>query len=549
MTDVWAPTPGRPYVTDTYSQAVGITNTLALPDNTSGPTYDGFNDGYNVKMAPFNARGDGVADDTAAIQAAHTAAAAATPKGKVVVPIGTYKITSTVNLLTSMHGLGGQGYTSSHPRAVFVPTITNGTPALRGLDLDGANFTNFSVDTGEPCSTALNCIGLQLGQCNGLIASITKTTSTSLTIVTKYLHTFAVGDSVTFASVTGMTELTGAYTITGVTLTSKSFTVTTVDNSGWGTFTPGTHKGLIFSTDLGVATKVGRGVQRDIYVNGCATGFHLAGWINTQTGLYATNCTLGLDGSYLNSNVLDLSTENCGQAVQLLGCNKLNILKLEDEGGVAGSLAAASTIDYSNTINVGIWSTEGTRTTDTPWLEIANVNLCYDVHIPRGIFGATPGSAKSVTLGNVTRYTLPDPAQITDGFSVTSSSEPDVSYAVTWSSDGTQPVLNTSGSLATLTGFYHWSGSSVTVTVALTTAANTTYGTGNYLFSLPFTAKRIAVGAVKILDNGTAHYIGTCLVLAGGTDLYCFAPAQIANNYPHTWATTDTLYATITYSV
>jgi len=51
---------------------------------------------YNVKAAPFNAVGNGIVDDTAAIQLAITTAVA--NQGVVVFPTGTYKITDTLNI-------------------------------------------------------------------------------------------------------------------------------------------------------------------------------------------------------------------------------------------------------------------------------------------------------------------------------------------------------------------------------------------------------------------------------------------------------------------
>lgn len=116
-TDAWAAVPGRPYVTDTYNQATGITNTLALPDNTSGPTYDGFNNGLNVKMAPYNARGDGVVDDTAAIQAAITAAGT---NARLYFPAGNYLHGPLVFDGTGGLTLAGDGVLVT--RLTFVPT-------------------------------------------------------------------------------------------------------------------------------------------------------------------------------------------------------------------------------------------------------------------------------------------------------------------------------------------------------------------------------------------------------------------------------------------
>jgi len=51
---------------------------------------------YNVKSAPFNAVGDGIADDTAAIQSAINTAVA--NQGIVVIPNGTYKLTDVLTI-------------------------------------------------------------------------------------------------------------------------------------------------------------------------------------------------------------------------------------------------------------------------------------------------------------------------------------------------------------------------------------------------------------------------------------------------------------------
>jgi hypothetical protein len=147
-TDAWAAVPGRPYVTDTYNQAVGITNTLALPDNTSGPTYDGFFGGANVQMAPFFAKGDGTTDDSAAIQAAITAAGA---YGRVFFPPTVYGykcvgLTSDLNYQTFV----GFGWGSR--------LIKNGNGVI--LAHSGTNLTMqqmfFSGDAAAPVYTGNN---------------------------------------------------------------------------------------------------------------------------------------------------------------------------------------------------------------------------------------------------------------------------------------------------------------------------------------------------------------------------------------------------------
>lgn len=105
----------------TYAQGVG----LAL------------NAFVSVKNAPYNAKGDGVNDDTAAIQAAINA-----HRGKIYFPAGTYKISSTLILKneTILIGEGAGAYFqgTGYPRlTVLQPTDTfSGTDVLRADPAD-----------------------------------------------------------------------------------------------------------------------------------------------------------------------------------------------------------------------------------------------------------------------------------------------------------------------------------------------------------------------------------------------------------------------------
>jgi hypothetical protein len=58
----------------------------------------------------FGARGDGVADDSAAIQSAIDKAVASSSYGIVFVPEGRYRLTRTVNVWASVRVIGTPGY-------------------------------------------------------------------------------------------------------------------------------------------------------------------------------------------------------------------------------------------------------------------------------------------------------------------------------------------------------------------------------------------------------------------------------------------------------
>lgn len=122
-----------------------------------------------VSVKDFGAVGNGVTDDTVAIQAAINYVGTTLGKGQVYIPVGTYKLTSALTLLGGIH-LSGDGYNLSslvqysiNSQIIYVPsssmsctlsglglsyavTANDGVPAIRW---DGGNgfLNNFSVNT------------------------------------------------------------------------------------------------------------------------------------------------------------------------------------------------------------------------------------------------------------------------------------------------------------------------------------------------------------------------------------------------------------------
>jgi hypothetical protein len=108
----------------------------------------------DVKDRRFGAKGDGVADDTAAIQLALDAARAA-GGATVFVPPGTYKTTATL-LLYSNTTLRGFGWTSIIKGAAGANPIIKGTDPTQGL-VEGCSIERLKID-GTSIATGLTGI-------------------------------------------------------------------------------------------------------------------------------------------------------------------------------------------------------------------------------------------------------------------------------------------------------------------------------------------------------------------------------------------------------
>lgn len=121
------------------------------------------------------------------------------------------------------------------------------------------------------------------------------------------------------------------------------------------------------------------------------------------------------------------------------------------------------------------------------------------------------------------------------------------SYVPQWTSSGTQPTLGD----GTISGSYDQNGRQIHAFGVLTIGSTSTFGTGTYRFSLPFTnATGIRIGTARILDAGTAFYIGVAVVGVGANYVEITTNAsasQVNPTIPMTWAAGDTLLWDIIY--
>lgn len=111
------------------------------PGGGSGGTGVGF---VNAKATPYSATGDGTSDDTAAIQSAMAAAGAA-GGGTVVLPTGSYSVTSlTIPSDVILTSLGGATLLHRSGATQSCVNLPNSNSVLRDVEVDGnaANQAN-----------------------------------------------------------------------------------------------------------------------------------------------------------------------------------------------------------------------------------------------------------------------------------------------------------------------------------------------------------------------------------------------------------------------
>jgi hypothetical protein len=130
-------------------------------------------------------------------------------------------------------------------------------------------------------------------------------------------------------------------------------------------------------------------------------------------------------------------------------------------------------------------------------------------------------------------------------------------YPIAWTSTGTAPALGN----GILEGKYALVGGLCIVRGNLAMGSSTTYGSGEYRFSLPFTAATLGhsdfhwVGGATSIDRAAAWFPGQCRVASGTAYAMCISsttagggtPTEWSNIRPFTWANLDVLNFTVTY--
>jgi len=121
-------------------------------------------------------------------------------------------------------------------------------------------------------------------------------------------------------------------------------------------------------------------------------------------------------------------------------------------------------------------------------------------------------------------------------------------FATVWASSGTQPAI-VNGTISSrydiVEGICH-------LQVDMLMGASTTYGTGGWTFSAPFTAQASASGAISILDSGTKSYLGVARLYASTSTIDLIindSASSISATVPFTWAVNDRLVFSLSYYI
>lgn len=123
------------------------------------------------------------------------------------------------------------------------------------------------------------------------------------------------------------------------------------------------------------------------------------------------------------------------------------------------------------------------------------------------------------------------------------------SYTPVWSTTGTAPALGN----GTITGHFRLTANSDLVIVCgrLVMGSTSTFGTGNYLVSVPTVASTTTQnemqGAVYILDSGSQSRIGICDFQSSSNLQFETASGGVGATSPQTWANGDQLRWWIAY--
>jgi hypothetical protein len=295
-----------------------------------------------VSVKDFGAVGNGVADDTVAIQAAVNAVISATNGGSVLFPAGTYKITDTItiNRSTNLVGESIQG-TNIHlfvstPKPAFYFDGTANIHFGGGVsnmwircDLGAVSGDGIKLKATTPAAITTAAIRdvVVYGARDGVVLEGTSANEVYLNTVE---NVKVVG---TALSGGGANSLRYGFYVNGASYNSfRNCEATNVGNAGWGFYISGVGTTFDNITTDGVA-----------FIN-CAFG-SINQWtvetIQATTPVVSEALNIVAALSVSNVTLIDVANAKCNTGVKIYSYTTLNNLRIDSVGSVYPSYPVA----------------------------------------------------------------------------------------------------------------------------------------------------------------------------------------------------------------
>lgn len=287
----------------------------------SGPRWELLNPSKNddiiLSIKHFGAVGDGSVDDTAAINSA-ISYVAANRGGKLLVPRGTYKITSRINLCNGLSLIGEASFSGStgSPPVQFICTSVTTTECLLGNDVSNVTIEDIYISGPSSGSQSNNIISFT-GSCRriNLRRLVVNSVTTGNGISINSAITFMIENCVAVNSGTGF--YIGASCTSGVLSANYANTCTVI-----GYYILGTYISLN-----------GNAADGNLYgyeISGKSIGLHACGAESSIRSAFFLNGCEGvvIDGfrSYANNQANDtfigsfVNINNNPKNVVFIGC-------------------------------------------------------------------------------------------------------------------------------------------------------------------------------------------------------------------------------------
>jgi len=504
----------------------------------------------SVSVLDFGAVGDGVADDTAAIQAALTAGA-----GKVVLlPAGRYLVTSTL-LMTAGTTLRGDGSGFGINTIIETPTdiITLSNVSTMPSPVYGMTVSSIRFENSLPVVAGAGMTNVQVKFVDVALCVIEDCTVVSKLLDTDYNANNAGGIEFTANTACWLNRVDRC----GVQGQLRMFCTDSIINEcysfglngNYGIWIKGGNVAVIGCFDIN-GSKVNGGIFLDNVTVCKIVGnfFDYYGYGIVSNGGYgnviSNNTWNGSEqaGMFLND---PLSFTISGNS--FVNCGREDIAAFQPDIAIRGVTLAPNGNVVSH--NTHIRNTPRTNQ-NYAIVEInGGVNPEQNVYIGNTIRGSS--TQYVIPAINVIQTTGANASKVSANSGYGSETENIETYTPVWSTYGDAPAIGN----GSLTGEFSKQGNTITVNIEFTVGSTTTFGTLGFKFSLPRPngANSRAVGTCCALLSSTSTYtVGACLVnqssittdllVATGNQFYGFDAAT-----PFAWAAGDRLTISVTY--